>query len=600
MADELKAGTELGEYVLVSPLGEGGFASVWLAQHRYWPERRVAAKIIRDRDQVDQLKTEARCLAGLTHPNIAGAIGIDLDHDPPYLLVELHEGRTLRQVLAQDGPLPAERAKHVFSQIVAALAASHAHGIAHGDLKPENILVAEGDRVKVADFGMGRVKARQASILLSENLETSATAGGDARAIAGTIPYMAPEQQAGEVADTRTDVFTLGVLLHEMTAGARPQPGDELSGSLAGDTAWHSAFARCYARRDRRFADAGELRAAIFEAPPATASAAAASPLPAKPLDSTEAAALWTPEEIEKAMATEAECTLEQLRKDSFWVGARGLTCTAHVLHHNLGWTMARIGERYGLPARKIRSKLQSGVNGEVLKGAAEALAPLPLDLTRRFTSIERRLVLWLVVAIVSLVVALAAVGGAVYAATLGAPWSPVLGIVGLAIGIAGAATASMSYDEARAEVDGLVPSIDGRSEKEKLAKLAMRYDKPLVRRRAQALLDGSAVPEKPEPEKKKAKKVAPAPVVELAPITEEEPIVAPPRAPIIVPVAAPAAVPAPVVDLPPLVVKMAAPAPMPAEPEAPRRPPIVTAPAASPSSPQGVLRSDPRQMMEE
>src|SRR5262245_42922682 len=141
MVDELRAGMEVGEYVLVSPLGEGGFARVWLAQHKFWPERRVAAKIIRDRDQLDSLKTEARCLAGLSHPNIARAVWIDRENAPPYPLSELHEGETPRKILDK-GPLPAERVKKIFGQIVSALAASHEKGIAHGDLKPENVLVA--------------------------------------------------------------------------------------------------------------------------------------------------------------------------------------------------------------------------------------------------------------------------------------------------------------------------------------------------------------------------------------------------------------------------------------------------------------------------
>ena len=169
-----RPGLRLGEYVLDGPLGEGGFATVWEAHHHAWPERKAAAKIIRDPDQVERLKTEGRCLALLSHPHIAQAVGLDLDHDPPYLLVELHAPRTLRDLLNEVERLAPDRAFRLFAQVVAAVAHSHSRGIAHGDLKPENVLIGADDYLKVTDFGLGQIRATEASLHLSGELKTQA------------------------------------------------------------------------------------------------------------------------------------------------------------------------------------------------------------------------------------------------------------------------------------------------------------------------------------------------------------------------------------------------------------------------------------------
>ena len=540
---ELRPGVAVGEYVLVSPLGEGGFARVWLAQHKFWPERRVAAKIIRDPEQLESLRAEARCLAALAHPNIAGAVGIDLDHDPPYLLVDLHEGKTLRKIL-DEGPLSSERARAIFSQIVAALEASHAAGVTHGDLKPENVLVAPGDRVKVADFGLGRVTARQASLQLSQGVAST-----EGRSVAGTIPYMAPEQQAGEPACARTDVFTLGVLLAEISSGARPQPGDELTGSLGADPAWKAAFARCYARRERRFENAGALARALFERSAPEPSPRVAAPLTAAP--PREKRPLWTIDQIEAVVAREAEVSVQALQSGSILYGRSAQKVAMYLLHHNLGLSPEEISARYGMPARAVRARLAAGLNEAVLSSAAQSLAPLPPEVTRRLSRINRSLVAWFACAIVALVLgALGVVGGAISLAVTGEAWPLMLVALGCGIALV-AGFLRERYIVAKGAVDRALDAVEGEDERAKLERLAMRYDLPLVRWRARALLDGEPrvapeapvaterAPEAPRPEARDRTHLD-APVAErltsAAVASLPEPAVVHKRPPIIVP----------------------------------------------------------------
>ncbi|HBP21450.1 MAG TPA: hypothetical protein DEA08_27140, partial [Planctomycetes bacterium] len=259
MSSKAQAGQRIGEYVLKGPLGEGGFATVWQASHHMWPERRVAAKLLKDADRAPLLKSEAEVLGQLEHAGIVQAIGLDLQHDPPYLLLELHEGRTLRGLM-RDTSLSPERTLAIFRQLVDALAHAHRRGVAHGDLKPENVLIDHADTVKLTDFGLGTQITSEASLMLSGKLNT---VEDDAPHLAGTIPYMAPEQREGQAPDPTSDVFSLGILLHEMLTGRRPQPGDDPREGLRDPPAWLAVWERCFTRRDKRLRDAGEVARAM-------------------------------------------------------------------------------------------------------------------------------------------------------------------------------------------------------------------------------------------------------------------------------------------------------------------------------------------------
>ena len=254
-------GQRIGEYVLEVPLGSGGFSTVWQARHHAFPDRRVAAKLLHDTTRRELLRQEAECLQGLSHDGIARAVGVDVNHDPPYLLVELHQGRNLRELL-QATTLSPERVEGIFRQLAEALAHAHERGVAHGDLKPENVLIDHLDQIKLTDFGLGKQVSSEASLLLSGTLGTQEAHP----ALAGTLPYMAPEQREGQAPDSRSDVFSLGILLHELITGKRPQPGDDPREDLRDPPAWLDVWDRCYTRRDKRYANAAEL-VADFEAP---------------------------------------------------------------------------------------------------------------------------------------------------------------------------------------------------------------------------------------------------------------------------------------------------------------------------------------------
>lgn len=251
-------GQRIGEYVLEVPLGSGGFSTVWQARHHAFPDRRVAAKLLLDPRRAELLRGEADCLRALDHEGIARAVGVDVTHDPPYLLIELHPGRNLRQLL-DDTPLSPERAGRIFRQLTEALAHAHERGVAHGDLKPENVLIDHTDRVKLTDFGLGHQVSSEASILLSGglgSLEASPT-------LAGTLPYMSPEQREGKGPDPTSDVFSLGIMLYEMVKRRRPQPGDDPREDLHNAPAWLAVWERCFTRRDRRYVDAREVLKAL-------------------------------------------------------------------------------------------------------------------------------------------------------------------------------------------------------------------------------------------------------------------------------------------------------------------------------------------------
>jgi serine/threonine protein kinase len=204
-------GDVLGPYRLGAPLGAGGMGTVFEAEDTRLG-RRVAIKILHE-EYSDRFQREARAIAALNHPNICTV------HDvgPDYLVMELVKGETLKQRISR-GKLPLEEVLGFGRQIAEALAAAHARGIVHRDLKPANIMLGENG-VKVLDFGLAKAGD-------SESLTES-------RAVMGTPAYMAPEQAQGQPAGPAADLFALGLVLYEMTAGRLPLPGTSLGGALA-------------------------------------------------------------------------------------------------------------------------------------------------------------------------------------------------------------------------------------------------------------------------------------------------------------------------------------------------------------------------------
>jgi serine/threonine protein kinase len=216
----LAPGTKLGPYEIQSPLGAGGMGEVYRARDARLG-RDVALKILpesfaQDADRLHRFEQEARAVAALNHPNILAVFDIGRHGGSPFLVSELLEGESLRDML-EGGALPPRKTIEYGVQIAHGLAAAHEKGIVHRDLKPENIFVTKDGRIKILDFGLA--KLAQAGAGSDEVTLTSAhTAAG---VVMGTASYMAPEQVRGEAVDPRTDIFAFGAVLYEMLAGVR-------------------------------------------------------------------------------------------------------------------------------------------------------------------------------------------------------------------------------------------------------------------------------------------------------------------------------------------------------------------------------------------
>ena len=190
---------------------------------RDWALRRdVAIKVLpafvsRDPDRLRRFEQEAQAAAALNHPNILGVHRFGVFDGAPYLVSELLEGSTLRELL-RHGALPIRKAMDYAVQIARGLAAAHEKGIVHRDLKPENLFVTKDGRVKILDFGLAKLTQRQSD---SDGAAPTLTAGTDLGMVIGTAGYMSPEQVRGQAVDHRTDIFAFGAILYEMLAGKR-------------------------------------------------------------------------------------------------------------------------------------------------------------------------------------------------------------------------------------------------------------------------------------------------------------------------------------------------------------------------------------------
>ncbi|HEY9282844.1 MAG TPA: protein kinase, partial [Pyrinomonadaceae bacterium] len=226
-ADELIGEVLDGKYRLDALLGEGGMGTVYRATHLLI-DRPVAVKVLRPRFVEDEaaqqrFRREARAAGRLRHPN---AVAVTDFGDTPegyvYIVMELLEGRTLRELIADEGPLPAGRAISLMEQAAAAVAAAHEAGVIHRDLKPGNVFVAQGEAarpaVKVLDFGIAKLAAESAEDADAKNLTQTGV-------MIGTPRYMSPEQCDGEKLTPASDVYSLGVILYEMLTGTPPFNG---------------------------------------------------------------------------------------------------------------------------------------------------------------------------------------------------------------------------------------------------------------------------------------------------------------------------------------------------------------------------------------
>jgi serine/threonine protein kinase/WD40 repeat protein len=218
----LAAGSRLGQYEIIAPLGKGGMGEVYRAADPRL-RREVAIKLLApdgrlSPEMIQRFEREARAASALNHPNIVGIYDIGSQDGDPYIVMELVEGESLRSLLRR-GPLSVRKYLDIAVQVADGLAAAHQAGITHRDVKPENIMIGRDGRVKILDFGL----ALQAPPVAPDPTGATLTAGQTlAGSVLGTLYYMSPEQARGEPVDYRSDQFSFGVVLHEMVSGVRP------------------------------------------------------------------------------------------------------------------------------------------------------------------------------------------------------------------------------------------------------------------------------------------------------------------------------------------------------------------------------------------
>ncbi|MFI5097204.1 MAG: protein kinase [Candidatus Acidiferrales bacterium] len=211
-------GRTLGRYRVLELIGAGGMGEVYRARDERL-DRDVAVKVLspgmlKDEDALRRFRKEALALAKLSHPNIAAVYDFGEQAGVHYLVMECVPGQSLAEKL-KSGSLPEKETVSLGGQVAAALEEAHEHGVVHCDLKPANIMVTPKGQAKVLDFGLARLLRPAGELSVTQTAST-------AQDIAGTLPYMSPEQLQGEGADARSDLYAAGAVLYEMSTGRRP------------------------------------------------------------------------------------------------------------------------------------------------------------------------------------------------------------------------------------------------------------------------------------------------------------------------------------------------------------------------------------------
>jgi serine/threonine protein kinase len=277
----IEPGTKLGRYEVRSQIGAGGMGEVYLARD---PKigRDVAIKVLpsalaTDKERLARFEQEAQAAGSLNHPNILAIYDVATEDGSLYVVSELLEGETLRDIIGGT-PLPVRKALNFGLQAAHGLAAAHEKGIIHRDLKPENLFVTVDGRLKILDFGLAKLTETNGEESKSD-LPTRKV-NTDAGAVMGTVGYMSPEQLRGKPVDQRTDIFSFGTVLYEMLSGQKAFQKDstadtissilredppELSGTNKNvDPGLERVVHRCLEKnREQRFHSASDLAFAL-------------------------------------------------------------------------------------------------------------------------------------------------------------------------------------------------------------------------------------------------------------------------------------------------------------------------------------------------
>src|SRR5881396_2273777 len=230
----LAAGTKLGPYEIIAPLGAGGMGEVYRARDTKLG-RDVAVKLLPssfsgDSERLRRFEQEACAAGALNHPNVLVIHHIETHEGAPYIVSELLEGKTLRQRMGGTAQ-PQRKAIDYALQIAHGLAAAHGKGIVHRDLKPDNIFITKDGRVKILDFGIAKLTQAEGS--QSQTDIPTRRVNTDPGVVMGTVGYMSPEQVRGQAVDHRSDVFSFGAILYEMLSGRRAFHGESTADTMS-------------------------------------------------------------------------------------------------------------------------------------------------------------------------------------------------------------------------------------------------------------------------------------------------------------------------------------------------------------------------------
>jgi serine/threonine protein kinase len=223
----LEAGQQVLHYRLIQKIGEGGMGVVWKAEdtklHRHVALKVLPQSMAADPDRRARFEREARAVAALNHPNIVTLHSVEKSDGVHFITMELVEGRNLAQLLPRGG-FPLNRLLEIAMPLADAVSRAHRAGITHRDLKPDNVMIDAEGRLRVLDFGLAKLQEPTESAEAA-HLPTATAMTGEGK-IVGTVAYMSPEQAEGKPVDHRSDIFSLGTILYEMTTGQRPFQGE--------------------------------------------------------------------------------------------------------------------------------------------------------------------------------------------------------------------------------------------------------------------------------------------------------------------------------------------------------------------------------------
>jgi serine/threonine protein kinase/WD40 repeat protein len=409
-------GSQLAHYRITGELGSGGMGEVWRAEDTRL-DREVAIKVLpddfaTDEDRRARFEREAKTLASLNHPNIATVFGFEEIEGKVILVMELLEGESLRERVAE-GPLPYRKAAEIGAAIARGLGAAHDRGIVHRDIKPENVFLTGDGQVKVLDFGLATDHELSGIDGGATNTPTVTQRTGPG-AVLGTVGYMAPEQVRGEQTDPRTDIFALGAVLYEMATGRRafdrdtapetmtailreepPEPAD-LEATVP--AALERVFHRCLEKRpEERYQSARDL---AFHLEALGRAEGSASSVSERPISTRAGRRVSSAPAVVLALGAAALGALSAVWFTTF-EGTGELSISRMTHRRGMVWSARFTPETgsvvYGAtwensPLELFMTRIDSVDSREMSLGAADVLAvsqggEMALSLDRRFTS---------------------------------------------------------------------------------------------------------------------------------------------------------------------------------------------------------------------